>query len=1272
MERLQLNLLRASYAASWLIVGISIACIVLDRSGWIGDSIRGRVMRALPGLDVEIESARVLWFRPGLVLENVRLDAGDGFLEFETIEVRLIPALSIERLFHEIEINGGSVRVTDELIRAIRSTIEERALRESTQDTDNLALFNSSVIPTITLTDFDVDLIFPGEAAVPIGRVDLKLEDANGEHRLSGRLLPALAGSTPEAAVHIGGSLHGEQLKVRASAQDLPVDIARLPRSLVPVSPIIKKAAARLSLAFEGGFTFNNEVRPYFEGRLGLTEGVVEISESKDAIAQIDARMDLIWSPDESDGLWSEQAWKGLARVAANWAGTELEAFGRLGENAGEDVLQSWVVIPALPLAKGQRPDIELGPGIEKVLETLGLSGTGNLAAAVRVPALRFDGEPWSGTQFVLDVRPRDDAGVRYDGWRNETGETYGIPMPASQIDGRVVFGFAPGHDRPSRLGLVELSASLPSGSVAYTGTLVSPPTAAGPDAQAEFQMELWVPDASIDEHLRTALNGMPATRNIWSEYGLQDGGQLSTRWRFDSAPELQGLSVWGEVDFQADQMGWAELPIPMHDVDGHFAIRWSDRAVQVVETGNPSVDWRAYGLKFTANGNLATGGTVDAQISYRNETPSTSTITPAQMPVRGTNRHRINLSNVSLSGADFDILTEALPVVAVVAEQIGLDGQANVLYFGSTHGSSDPYRFDLGIEPTQLALLPTSFPVPLSDLRGRAIVTGVRSITPTASDSPEYDISIRGALTASSSEGFVATGIPEFESGEPMQIKLHCAGVNPNNKELIRLFRNALNAESEEPLPPDATTLGGRIDGGIEISIPVDSEEAPTITARVELRNNTLSAGRFQLDDMNGTAVFEGLTLRGDSIRARLANSPVELVDFRLVPSQYIGELEQPDRLLADPRFQIGQEGLVVQCKLRARNFALSAENLSLFLDPETVSALIDDAELRGQINFEDTSLVLVPDRNDGLKVGMHGTVVPQNIVVRAGFPIQVSSGQVELEELRIESGQTRVLAHVSELFGRIAGRQIEKVSMLVTLMESHLAIENLHGILEQGSIASLTGANGTSALSINLQAPHYFSAALEIGREARVDANGLLQGLFESSITDKGKTSGWLRVSGRPDDILGLRGTGYVEVREAQLWSIPVVRALFGQLGFDSTALFDRMETKFRLQDGQLQLSEMDVRSPILHIVGHGAIDFDGRLHHDLEIKYTLINLLGPLKVLLYWIQNSILRVAIRGTMWQPEIVLRNGITDLFRGEPEDHPSLPLPSYSSLPTRF
>jgi len=94
--------------------------------------------------------------------------------------------------------------------------------------------------------------------------------------------------------------------------------------------------------------------------------------------------------------------------------------------------------------------------------------------------------------------------------------------------------------------------------------------------------------------------------------------------------------------------------------------------------------------------------------------------------------------------------------------------------------------------------------------------------------------------------------------------------------------------------------------------------------------------------------------------------------------------------------------------------------------------------------------------------------------------------------------------------------------------------------------------------------------------------------------------------------------------------------------------------------------------VTSPLLRLEGSGRLGLDGRLRHDFEVRYSVVDRMGPFTRLLYWIQNNLLRVAVRGDIARPVVILRGTFLDLFRERDSLERHLPLPAFAPLPARF
>ena len=114
-----------------------------------------------------------------------------------------------------------------------------------------------------------------------------------------------------------------------------------------------------------------------------------------------------------------------------------------------------------------------------------------------------------------------------------------------------------------------------------------------------------------------------------------------------------------------------------------------------------------------------------------------------------------------------------------------------------------------------------------------------------------------------------------------------------------------------------------------------------------------------------------------------------------------------------------------------------------------------------------------------------------------------------------------------------------------------------------------------------------------------------------------------------------------------------------------------FEKIDCSYSIADGVLNLDQMRVDSDLLALVGTGSISFEGDVTSDLEVRYDLVDRLGPFPQLLYLIQNNLLRVSVRGTMERPTVVLR-GLISQFLKPAEERDRLPLPGFSRRPSRF
>jgi hypothetical protein len=395
----------------------------------------------------------------------------------------------------------------------------------------------------------------------------------------------------------------------------------------------------------------------------------------------------------------------------------------------------------------------------------------------------------------------------------------------------------------------------------------------------------------------------------------------------------------------------------------------------------------------------------------------------------------------------------------------------------------------------------------------------------------------------------------------------------------------------------------------------------------------------------------FKNKTLFGERVSARLAGTPVAL---------------------SDVRFSTHKDGSRLESRFSTESFPLDAEHLRALVDPKTLEAVLGELHLRGRIDVNDGRFALESPRQGESRIELSGKLTPNDVFVQLGLPLSIRSASASIEQLILEGGRVRAVLRIDDLYGEIADRKLERANLLLTYVEPRLSIETLSGQFEGGEIHPLGegSARGGTVFSLDLEEPFPFQLALDL-RDVQV--GGLVHGLFPSNLAAKGLLDCRLRLTGNTEDLLGIQGSGSIEVRESRLWSVPVFRALLSQIGMGDEAVFDSMASNFRIKNGVIHMNDNQVHSQLVQLVGDsGELDLSGRLAFDLDLHYAIVDRLGPFRRLLYSIQNSLLSVQIRGDMSRPEVILRNPLSRMFSGRGAGRPQLPLPDFASLPPRF
>ncbi len=1222
-------------AAGWLLLVVAIGLFIAEKSGFLADRVRASLAKRLGplGKELTIERARLAWFEPGIDLEGVRIGRNGEWLDLTSARANFALLADRGPRLHAVELRGGRVRLSRTFLDALRGDASEIEAPKSLARTTNM-------FPSVRIEDVGIELETTHFGVLPLGRIDTLLRaDDRGRPELWGRIVPSLAASAAESGVIF---LHGKMrddvtFEVRASATHLPLGTDYLPagsdiefvRDFEPRGVFELQAGALLSL--------DPAVPPRVRARAQIHEGTVRLGSGGRRLDQVSFDLATTWTPESWGAAFDPRAWRGEMKAAFALESSQIECTAILGPDAGPGLLaKAWAHSSGLALddtlqsALGNRPDIAR---VWSVFEPRGRCETW---IAARLPAEFKRGEDLATRAQILGVAHFAGAGgMTYQGFAHSNGvRDTGFPLPLAGVAGDVVFAHDARQRRPTKIALSGLSGDCGSSIITANGIIESHDADVPQDALAhgfvEYDIALATRGLAVDEKLERALTGLSGSlppAKTWKPFHPK-GGKVDVDLRLAHSVTMPWAAIDLDVTMNDVSMVWDDLPVPMTPSRARLQFR-SDGASE-----------RALG--FSLEGALRTAKALRFAARVQSDTSTPRSTAHGHLDECAV--FQLWVERVSLTGDDAKILVGTYPRIGQQLDELAPKGFVDVRYTrvrSSRDGATDTHVEVTPKDPAQF--LPRQFQMITSAVRGRALV-GSRTAANGSETVKTRLMPLVGTWGANVPVAFTAR-FPE------RSVTLYGAGIDPSSKSLLGSLRQAMSSPGSTSVDTAAVTLEGALDFVGEIQLGEGSNAKSTSSYRFFVHDSALAtADGFALDRLRGELVVANDQLIGESLRARLANTPVTLRDTRVTSTK---------------------NGFTLSTKFAAVGVPIDRKHLSTFVDASTLAALIDELSWKGSLDVRDGIIVVtVPTEGSG-RLEFSGEVVPHDMSIQLGLPIAVKRARAVFDKLVLEGGKVRAIVHIDGFDGLVADRALDDASMLITYFEPILSVEDFSGRLEGGRVVPLGGdANRRGTVfSIGIEPPFGFGLALGL---ENVEAGGLLRGLFPSDMATRGRLDAELRLRGDMDHLLGIVGSGSVKVLESKLWSIPVFRALFGQLGLDDTAVFDSMATNLVVRDGRVQMNDITVRSPLLQLVGAGHLDFDGALKYDLEVRYDLIDRLGPFTRLLYSIQNKLLSVAIRGDMARPAVILKNPFTSLFRSSDRDRRPLPLPPFAHLPPRF
>lgn len=1199
--------------------------VVADRLGAAGGKLR-------------IGSVALGWFDSSVHFTNLELGEGGELLLVEDARLRFdvrgfFPGRPLR--VEEVEVRGGHVRISQELLAWSQALSSELPAvpSESARTWD---------VPSLTVRGLVVDLDTVRFGRIPIGRVDAVVRSApSGVPVLHGRLVPSLS-SNPQGSGEIfisGQEFEPGAFDVQASAAGIPISTDYLPAGTEIEG--LRAYAPRGALALQafGRFRLDGTTPPRATVRLTLTDAELELALGRQKIDSLQLDLDAEYEPISVDELLSPSAWRTDAKLNGRWQAMPFEALARIeGPKSRAPLLACRLHVPRLSATHELLDLLGVGATEEELWQALDPRGEVELWLGLQCRREWNPDEPIGGEISVAaEVGISGGAGVTFRGWPSSTTGQLdeGFPLPVDGVRGAVVCSYDAAQRRPVNVGIVDATGKTENGSVHVEGIVNSHAEDAAPNlsgyGDAELDLHVEGRGIRVGERLLNALRGLSGVvppAETWEPFNPA-GGELDVDLRIARQVGMEYAATKIRVDLREVSLAWKEIPAPILSAHGRLEILTDGRTER--------------GLGAEVQGTCRTASDLRATVRLQTD-PSVPAPAGGKPRLDQMALISVRAARMSLKGDDKKVLASRFPWIGEAMDPHTPGGFADVAYAYSRTSAEAPARTDAEVTAREAEITPSVFQVPTSAVRGRVLVTAIEK---EAGGDVETRTRLAPLVGLWSGDVVVSVAGTLPEGG----LHVHAAGLDPANKGLLGALSQAIS-KSGESTGLDLTTVS--VEGPLDLTgeIALASEKADSsFSFRLFLRENSLSTSKeFRLDRLRGILEVRDRAAYGARIEASLAGTPLNLTELR---------------------YAIGADGFEFTTQVeRVENVPLDRDHLRPFVDEGTLEALLGPLEWRGRIDIERAHLRIVGSLQSDTRLEFTGKLTPSDMRVQLGLPLAIGSASATIEQLIYEGGRVRAVCRIDDLYGTIAGRELSKASVLLTYVEPRLSIESIQGELEGGELRTLgEGAERSgTAFSIDLEEPFPFQLALDL---RGIELAGLLRGLFATNFATRGKFDCRLRITGDTQRILAIQGSGSVQIAESRLWSVPVFRALFSQLGLDDQAVFDQMGANLRIKNGVLYTDDIWVSSPILELVGKGWIDFDGGVKQDLQVRYRLIDRLGPITRLLYAIQEELLSVAIRGDLARPKVIFKAPWTRIS-SDARRYRSLPLPGFTTLPARF
>jgi hypothetical protein len=1221
------------------VVGLS-ALEVFERSGLATEVARGLLSRALPEGRWDLSDCRVDLGGPTLGLVGVSWSRGGVELaRVERLDLTLAPFLLGRPRVESVRVAGARVRLGTPLVEGLSGRLgdaegggarPEALARRARLDLVDLVLLDASGERTLGRVDARLDLTDRSELALSATLHDG--ESRRGEVTGRGRLYDdgevVIDVSTSALPLAPLGALLAERgIDVRGSA--------RLAARARGRSDRLESIVAEVALERVG----TSGAGPSLTVEDLSLDGRVEWRAGGSPIGTLGGRV-------LGRGTWAS------GPIVCGWRGGEgpfgdvfVHAPDRLIDSAVQDVVK--LAVPGEEVI------------VDNTFRALGVRGRAPVWFGARVvPA---DPAPRGVEGYTSDLALVGRAGgaidARVDGWPSDDGELQGFPLPVSGVTGTTVYGHRGDAAMRDRMATLPTIGSVGTGTFRVEGWLASPlpPYARATratDSRARLRFRVRAENVPIDEQLVHAIERTGAGVDI-EELLAPRQGRVHGEIELEQSPLLEGFVIAADTRLEGVSGRWADPPFAFQDAQGTFELRMSAR------TGDLGADdgerRRALGFRVVARG--APQGEPAARVGVAGTSRTADPLASAADEAGQLFQWSVDVDNLRSDSAVLAPFTAGDGDARALIERYGLRGLVSASYDTSAalFGREAHDRLRIGASDLSADLEGLEFRSGLA----RVHIERRRAID---DDEGPARTAWAGGFEASALDGAGASWAlsAELDGGATESVRVMVAGLEPDRP-------------AYAPLLGDAVPLRGAVDGSAELHLDDLARSAESgaagppmpRSARLHLRSAGSALGGLSVTELAGALTLEHGRITAPMVRGLLAGSRFTLRDVT-----YVLEASgrgAPTTLL----LPAGADGRGIPARLVARVFA---ENVPL--EPREFAQSAPglarwalDHRWRGRVDLEGVDVAVGFD-GDTPVVRARGPLVPHDVFAYFSFPVRLNSATIALEDLLVDERGVSASAVVTDAYGAVAGQKLARTACVLELQPGALVVRDLSAQLNGGSVTGFGPEDDARAAAlVELTGTPTFRLGL---RFQRVAVGDVLADLFGSAVQSRGELSGRLELRGTAEDLLTYRGRGNARVDGARLWSLPVVRDLFAELGLDATATFDWLSTDFELAAGRLLVTNTVAHSPILKLIGGGHLDVDGTLRQRFDLHYSLVDRVPLVSKIFYWFQSRLVRVEVSGTLERPSVRLANLVRDLFADDDEAALLLPLPPTTPLAPRF